>query len=142
MDKFEFLLGSWDLEYRIPRSTFNEPGSDKGVGRFKKALDDKYVFFEYSTISGSKAKGIFAWDEKIQAYRYWWFENSGTFLTATCDFVSDDVLAINWHDSLFVQTFAKESPDKVVMKMQSPTNNGEYELILEVIFIKEEELVV
>ncbi len=64
MDKFEFLLGNWNLEYRIPESVFSAAGSDSGTGSFKRALNDKYVFFEYSTKSGSEAKGIFAWDDK------------------------------------------------------------------------------
>jgi len=96
---------------------------------------DNYVLFEYSTKSGSEAKGIFAWDDKVKIYRYWWFENSGNFLSATCNFVNDITLSMNWHDTLLVQTFVKESIDKVVLKMQYPTVNG-YELILEVIFTR------
>jgi len=40
---------------------------------------------------------------------------------------------MNWHDSLLVQTFAKDGPDKVILKMQNPTVQGGYELVLEVI---------
>ena len=133
LDKFEFLFGEWNLEYRIPKSTLSDAGSDTGIGSFKKILSNNYVLFEYSTKSGSEAKGIFAWDDKVKIYRYWWFENSGNFLSATCNFVNDITLSMNWHDTLLVQTFVKESIDKVVLKMQYPTVNG-YELILEVIF--------
>jgi hypothetical protein len=136
LEKFEFLVGDWNLEYRIPKSIFSDPGTDTGEGCFKKILKDNYVSFEYSTKSGGAAKGIFAWDEKINMYRYWWFENSGSFLNATCNFVNDTTLAMNWHDTLLVQTFIKEAADRVVLKMQHPAENGGYELVLEVNFTK------
>ena len=136
LSKFEFLLGSWNLEYRIPKSIFSAAGSDTGTGLFKKALNDKYVFLEYSTKSGGEAKGIFAWDDKVKLYRYWWFENSGNFSSASCNFINDKTLAMNWHDTLLVQTFVKEGPDRVVLKMQHPSGQGGYELILEVIFTR------
>jgi hypothetical protein len=136
LDKFEFLYGDWNLEYRIPKTIYSDSGTDSGNGSFKKILKDNYVLFEYSTQSGSEAKGIFAWDDKIKVYRYWWFENSGNFLSATCNFVNNETLAMNWHDTLLVQTFVKEGPDKVVLKMQHPSAQNEYELILEIIFTR------
>ena len=136
LDKFEFLYGDWNLEYRIPMSNFSDSGSDTGIGSFKKILNDKYVLFEYSTKSGVEAKGIFAWDEKIKMFRYWWFENSGSFLSATCNFINDVTLSMNWHDTLLAQSFINEGSDRVVLKMQHPSFQGGYELILEVIFIK------
>jgi hypothetical protein len=136
LDKFEFLFGEWNLEYRIPKSIFSAPGTDTGVGLFMKILKDNYVIFEYSTNSGGEAKGIFAWDDKIKMYKYWWFENSGSFSTATCNFVNDTTLAMNWHDTLLVQTFVKEASNRVVLKMQHPSDKGGYELILEVVFTK------
>jgi hypothetical protein len=136
MNKFDFLLGDWNLEYRIPKTPFSEAGSDSGIGSFKKALNNKYVIFDYSTKSGSEAKGIFAWDDKVKVYRYWWFENSGNFLTATCNFINDETLAMNWHDTLLVQTFVKSGPDKVVLKMQYPSVREGHEMILEVLFTR------
>jgi hypothetical protein len=136
MDKFEFLLGNWILEYRIPESVFSAAGSDTGTGSFKRALNNKYVFFEYSTKSGGEAKGIFAWDDKAKIYRYWWFENSGNFLTATCNFINDEILAMNWHDTVLIQTFVKEGPDRVILKMQYPAVPKGYNLVLEVIFTR------
>ena len=136
LDKFEFLLGDWNLEYRIPNSIFSDSGSDTGMGSFKKILSDNYVLFEYSTKSGGEAKGIFAWDDKVKIYRYWWFENSGNYQSATCNFIDDVTLAMNWHDTLLVQTFVKEAPDRVALKMQYPSVQGGYELVLEVIFSK------
>ena len=136
MKKFEFLLGDWNLEYQIPKSIFSEAGSDSGVGSFRRALNAKYVIFDYSTKTGGEAKGIFAWDDKLKVYRYWWFENSGNFSTATCNFINDEIIAMNWHDTLLVQTFVRESPDRVVLKMQHPAVQGGYELVLEVRFTK------
>jgi hypothetical protein len=136
LEKFDFLLGNWNLEYRIPKSIFSEAGSDSGTGSFKKALNGKYVFFNYSTKSGGEAHGIFAWDDKIKLYRYWWFENSGSFMTATCEFVNDETLNMNWHDSVLVQTFTKDNPDQVTLKMKYPGPEGDYETVLEVIFTR------
>jgi hypothetical protein len=136
MEKFEFLLGNWNLEYRIPKSTFSEAGKDSGTGTFKRALNDKYVYFDYTTGTGGEAHAIFAWDEKAKVYRYWWFENSGSFLTATCNFVNDDTLFLNWHDTLLIQTFTKDGSNKVVLRMEHPTAQGKYELVLEVIFTR------
>ena len=136
MNKFEFLLGDWNLEYRIPKSIFNDAGSDTGIGSFKRDLNDKYVLFEYSTKSGSAAKGIFVWDDKIKVYRYWWFENSGNYSTATCNFITDEVIAMNWHDSILVQTFVKDGPDKVILKMEYPSVKGGHEPVLEVLFTR------
>jgi len=136
LEKFKFLIGDWNLEYRIPKSIFSDPGTDTGVGSFKRILKDKYVVFEYSTKSGGEAKGIFAWDDKIKMFRYWWFENSGSYLSATCNFINDVTLAMNWHDTLLVQTFTKETAERVILKMQHPAEKGEYELVLEVILTK------
>ena len=138
MNKFEFLIGTWNLAYQIPNSVFSEAGSDTGIGSFKRMMNDKYVFFEYSTKSGGEAKGIFAWDDKIEVYRFWWFENSGNYSTATCNFINDEVIAMNWHDSILVQTFVKDGPDKVVLKMEYPSVKGGHDLVLEVLFTKQD----
>lgn len=136
LEKFGFLLGSWNLDYRIPKSSFSDARSDKGTGSFKKILKNKYVLFEYSTESGGEAKGIFAWDDKIKAFKYWWFENSGSFASATCNFINDKTLAMNWHDTLLVQTFMQENPNKVILKMQNPSGLGGYDCIMEVILTR------
>jgi hypothetical protein len=142
MDKFEFLLGDWNLEYRIPKSAFSEAATGSATGTFKRALDDKYVFADYSgTISTApdkigKAHGIFAWDEKSNVYRYWWFESSGSFTNATCNFVNDETLFMNWHDSLFIQTFQKVDNNKVILRMEHPNSEGKYGLVMEVIFTR------
>ena len=139
MEKFDFLLGSWDMEYRIPKSALSEAATGTGSGTFKRALDDQYVFFDYVcsiTEDQGQAYGIFVWDEKAKLYRYWWFESSGNFLSATCNFINDKTLAMNWHDSLLVQTFVNDGPDKVILKMQYPSANDGYDLVMEVIFTR------
>lgn len=136
LDKFEFLIGDWNLEYKIPKSIFSDQATDSGFGTFKKILNDQYILFEYSTKSGGEAKGIFAWDDKLNLFRYWWFENSGSFQSATCNFINDETLAMNWHETLLVQTFTKENSDKVVLKMKYPADNKRYDLVLEVIFTR------
>lgn len=141
LGKFDFLLGDWDLEYRVPKSAYSEPATGKGVGTFQKALNDQYIYFDYSATlsSGSTAAhAIFAWDDKSKIYRYWWFENSGAFLTATCNFINDDILFINWHNTLLIQTFTKIAPDKVMMSMEHPVEHGKFESILEVILSRKE----
>ncbi len=139
LEKFSFLLGDWDMEYRIPKSAFSEAATGTGSGTFKRALDDKYVYFDYSSLVNSEegqAHGVFAWDKKAETIRYWWFESSGNFLTATCKFINDDILFFNWHDTLLIQTFKKIDSNRVILRMESPDSEGDYELILEVAFTR------
>jgi len=139
MGKFGFLLGNWNLEYRVPKSQFSEAATGSGTGTFKRALNDKYVYFDYLaslTTGKTAAHAIFAWDEKSKVYRFWWFENSGNFLEATCNFVNDETLFLNWHDTVIIQTFTKINTDKVILRMEHPVAQGKYELILKVIFTR------
>jgi hypothetical protein len=136
MEKFDFLLGTWELEYRVPKSVFSEAASGKGTGTFKRMLNDKYVSFDYSaklSTGSTAAHAIFAWDEKSGIYRYWWFEDSGAFLTATCNFIDEEILFLNWHDMLLIQTFSRITADKVILRMEHPVAQGKFEVILEVI---------
>ena len=68
MDKFDWFIGTWNMEYTLPEL------AGSGTGTFKKALDDKYVFFDYSASSPTGetggAHGIFAWDQKTSTYHY------------------------------------------------------------------------
>ncbi|MGD2095056.1 MAG: DUF1579 family protein [Phycisphaerales bacterium] len=142
MEKFEFLLGNWNLEYKIPKSPFSEEDSGSGTGTIKRALDDKYVFVDYEATLASaseqkgKAHGVFAWDEKAKNYKYWWFESSGSFNEATCKFVNDEILFMNWPDSLLIQSFTKKGPDKMVLRMEYPVAQNKFESIMEVIFTR------
>ena len=139
MEKFEFLLGDWDMEYRIPKTSMSEADTGTGSGIFKRFLDDKYVTFDYSCSFASgqgQAHAIFVWDDKAKLYRYWWFENSGNFDQATCNFLSDKALFLNWHGSLLVQSFRAVDPNKIILRMEQPTLEGGYELVMEVTFTR------
>ena len=139
MEKFEFLLGDWNLEYNIPKSSYSEAATGTGTGTFKRALDDKYVFFDYSSVvpdTSGEAHVIITWDEKSEIYGFWWFESSGNFSKATCNFIDENTLYLNWHDSLLKQTFKKINTDKVILRMENPVSNDKYELLLEVIFTR------
>ena len=139
IDKFNFLLGEWNLEYRVPKSKFSDVDSGTGEGEFKRVLNDRYVTFDYQAKLSSgegKAHAIFAWDEKSKIYRYWWFEDSGAFMQATCNFLDENTLCLNWHDSLLVQTFSRMENGNVILEMKYPKNKTEYEIVLEVIFTK------
>jgi len=141
MSKFEFLLGGWKLEYNIPKSELSEAATGSGSGTFIRALDNHYVFFDYTSFANeqeTQAHGIFTWDNKSEIYRYWWFESSGYFMKATCHFVDDDTLCMNWHDSILIQSFIKINPNKIILKMQQQRGDNQSKLILEVIFTRQQ----
>ena len=56
IEKFNFLLGNWDMEYNVPKSAFSEAISGTGNGTFKRALDNKYVYFDYSSLVNKKKR--------------------------------------------------------------------------------------
>lgn len=76
---------------------------------------------------------IFGWDEKVDAYRYWWFQSSGACEEATCAFLEDGTLSLTWHNSLLTQTFLKVNAEEVLLAMKRPATAGEMETILEVV---------
>jgi hypothetical protein len=142
MKKFDFLIGDWTLKYTVPKSSFSIQDSGDGQGTFARALNDKYVVFNYKaklTSGSAQAHGIFAKDEKHEIYRYWWFEDSGNYLAATCNFVNDKTLFLNWHDSLLIQTFKLVKKDYIELKMSHPIDSQNFELILKVEFNKKYE---
>jgi hypothetical protein len=139
MQKFDFLIGKWDMVYRVPVSTFSPEDQGVGNGTFKRALNDRYVYFDYKATFGSgsaAAHAVFAWDPNYKIYRYWWFEDSGSFQTASCNFINEDILHLNWHDTLLVQTFKQIASDQIILKMESPVDQSKFEIILEVIFTR------
>ncbi len=141
IDKFHFLLGTWKMNYKVPKSQFSFKDIGEGEGSFKSILNNQYVTFDYyAKLSKSKAAAhaIFAWDEKSNIYRYWWFEDSGEFMKATCNFLDENTLCLNWHSSLLVQTFQRiEDGNKIILHMKYPLNKNDYEIILEVLFTKQ-----
>ena len=137
--KLDFLIGEWDLEYDVPESSFSKQATGYGHGIVKRILDDKYVVFDYSSTVGGKqgsAHGIFAWDERENITRYWWFESSGNFLTATCQFTDNDTLFLNWHDTLIRQTFERIDSDRILLLMEVPVSKTENQTILRVNFTR------
>jgi len=136
MKKFDSFIGKWELEYNVPESIFSKADKGSGNGEFTRELNNKYVMFNYSsklTAGNASAHGIFTWDEKINAYRYWWFEDSGSFMTATCNFVYDKTLFMNWENTLLIQTFTVEGPNKIFLSMEYPSSEGKYTPVLEVV---------
>jgi len=55
---------------------------------------------------------------------------------AMCNFLDDKALFMNWHDSLFVQSFRAVDPNQVILRMEHPASEGEYEVVMEVIFTR------
>ena len=139
IERLCFFIGDWNLKYNVPKSRFSEAATGTGTGTFRRALNDKYVYFDYScslTMGDGEAHGIFAWDQKAKIYRYWWFEDSGDFSEAAGDFIGNETLFLKWHNTSLIQTFKKIDDDKLVLKMESKATKGTYELILEVIFTR------
>ena len=140
MQQFDFLLGEWMLEYHIPQSALSEATKGNGRGIFKRALDDKYVFFDYYSQFGetkTHAHAVYFRDEKTPFYKVFWFESSGNYNSGTCNFINENTLFINWNDSLLIQTFQKQSDDKIVLRMENPDKNGKFEPVMEVILIRQ-----
>ena len=127
------------MEYTVPKSRFSKAATGTGMGTFRWALNDKYVYFDYScslTTGCAEAHGIFAWDPKAKIYRYWWFEDSGSFSEAAGDFVDNETLFLKWHDTPLIQTFKRVDSDRMILKMEDKAPRGKYELILEVMFTR------
>ena len=48
IERLGFFIGDWNLEYKVPKSRFGETTTGTGIGTFRRALNDKYVYFDYS----------------------------------------------------------------------------------------------
>ena len=141
MERLDFLIGDWTLDYKITKSRFSEAATGTGMGTFRWALSDKYVYFDYScslATGGAEAHGIFAWDQRAKVYRYWWFEDSGDFSEAAGDFVDNETLFLKWHDTSLIQTFKRVDGDRIILKMEDKVPGGRYGLVLEVVFTRKE----
>jgi len=142
MKNFEFLIGDWQLDYTFPRSEFSaEAGTGEGSEAIRRILGNKYVCFDYScslTTGNAAAHAIFARDDERNVYRFWWFEDSGSFMEASCQFINDNVLFINWHNSLLIQTFEKDGPDGMTLTMKHPDPSGEYRTVLPIQFTRKQ----
>ena len=135
MNKFDFLTGKWKLTYDVPESEFSRMDGGTGKGEIKKILNDQFVLFDYSAELGTgktAARGIFRYDDKTDIYRYQWFEDSGAFMEASCGFTEENILRLNWHNSILVQTFYKEDSGNIILRMNSPEGDAGYKTILKV----------
>ncbi|MFC1636405.1 hypothetical protein ACFL5Z_16370 [Planctomycetota bacterium] len=127
------------MEYKVPKSRFSEASTGTGNGLFRRALNDKYVYFDFSCslhTGDSEAHGIFAWDQKAKVYKYWCFEDSGDFSEAAGDFIDDETLFLKWHNISLIQTFKRIDSNKLIWKMEHKATRGRYESILEVVFTR------
>ena len=109
-------------------------------GTFKWALNDKYIYFDYScslTTGDGEAHGIFAWDPKTKIYRYWWFEDSGSFSEAAGNFIDNETLFLKWHDKSLIQTFNRIDSNRIILRMEGKAASGKFELMLEITFTRE-----
>ena len=123
----------------MPKSQFSEYDTGDGRGQFKSILNKRYVTFDYKARLSHEnfaAHGIFTWDDKSKIYRYWWFEDSGHFMQATCHFINKNTLCFNWHNSLLVQTYQLLDDGNIKLEMRYPDNEAEYKTILKVLFTK------
>ena len=135
VDKLNFLLGTWDMVYSIPKSSTSQEDKGEGRGEFKKTLNGKCVTFDYEaelTETKRSAHGIFSWDEKTNQFRYWWFEDSGAVMQADCWFEDEDMLYMEWQNTNLTQTFAKVNDDNVILRMENYSADEKSELVMEV----------
>ena len=143
MDKFDFLIASWNLNYKIPKSSFSEEATGDGKGTFKRALNDKYVVFDYeasfSTGDRAAAHGIFTWDDKLKMYRYWWFDNydnayhcTGKYVTSAnaLVFTRDDIESETGEQLSCRYTFKFEDDNNIVFTWEEGDQGGNYDLVL------------
>jgi hypothetical protein len=128
MARLGFMVGEWDLDY-----TAHYGGkADRdlcGTGAIKPLYDGVYLWFEYEVRNkrtheiGGGARGIFAWDSKSEAYRYYWFESSGAFLNATASLRDAETLYLQWHGVDCTQIFQRVSDDALLLEMTCPEQN-------------------
>lgn len=141
MEKFNFFIGAWTLKYTVPKSVLSAAATGSGEGTFRRALNDKFVFFDYHaelTLGSARAHGIFARDESRDIYKYWWFEDSGSFMTATCNFIDKNTLMMNWHDTNLIQTFEKMDDDHIILKMSQPFREQQFKPVLVVDLLRKQ----
>ena len=41
MEKFDFLLGAWNLEYRLPKRDFSEADTGTGAGMMRVTVENR-----------------------------------------------------------------------------------------------------
>jgi len=57
MDKFDFLLGNWNLEYKVPKSALSEAATGTGTGNNSDMFpDENQIFLELRCLNKTKQK--------------------------------------------------------------------------------------
>ena len=133
MEKFDFLIGNWRLEYTIPESSFGAAGSGEGEGIFSRVLKDNYVIFDYKavlTTGSAQAHVIYTKDKGGDGYRCWWFEDTGNYETASCNFPDENTLFLKWLNTPLIQSFKRVEENHVVLTMANQINEQKAEAIL------------
>jgi len=122
MQALSFLVGEWNLDYTVTQHG-RTTKAIRGTGSMRYLFDGIYLTFNYraehtDTGKFDEAHGIFAWDTRIQQYRYYWFESSGTFQQATGALRDDHTLALDWEDIHCTQIFRRVSADAMYLEMR------------------------
>lgn len=132
-----FMVGEWELDYTVTQHG-GTASTICGTGSIRRLFDGTYITFDYQVRQKEtrekigEAHAIIAWDKKTGQYRYFWFENSGTFLQATGFLRDDQTLALEWQDVNCRQIFRRVDADAIYLEMQCP----DQDLILRVDFAR------
>ncbi len=125
MRALNFLIGEWELDYTVIQS--GSPTSMIcGTGSMKYLFEETYIIFDYQSrrkatgeVSGN-THAIFAWDQKANLYRLYWFESSGSFLQAAGTLKDPNTLSLEWLGTNCTQIFKKVSDDAIFLEMHIP----------------------
>jgi len=135
MRALSFMIGEWGLDYTVTQHGHTTK-TIRGTGSLRYLFNATYLTFDYQMIEKATGKmiaeahAIFAWDKKPRQYRYYWFEDSGTFHRATGVLRDAHTLALEWQDINCTQIFRRVSADAMYLEMQCP----EQDLLLRVDF--------
>jgi hypothetical protein len=125
MRALAFMAGDWDLDYTVTQKG-ETTKTLCGTGSLRYLFGSTYLAFDYQVkqrdsgaVMGA-AHGIFAWDQKAERYRYFWFEDSGTFLQATAVLRDGHDLLMQWQDINCSQIFRRVHADAMYLEMRCP----------------------
>jgi hypothetical protein len=127
MRALHFLIGEWKLDYTATQHGVTSK-TVSGVGSMRYLFEETYLTFDYrgldrDTGTEFRAHGIFAWDAKTRRYRYFWFEDSGTFLEAVCALRDERSLEMEWQGVDCTQIFERTGDDMMYLEMRCPSQD-------------------
>ena len=135
MRALSFMIGEWALDYTVTQHG-QTTKTMRGFGSLRYLFNATYLTFDYQVLQKAtgemiaEAHAVFAWDQKLGQYRYYWFESSGNFHQATGILRDARTLALEWQDIHCTQIFRRESADAMYLEMRCP----EQDLLLRVDF--------